>query len=647
VMSLSADETSLLLDEVGHGDTKARNRSIKASSALLLLAPLAIIGSLVFLASPGHETTRYESLGTVSRMPEIKCSNDFERRTGVKIGQGFLKWKYLVAVGKPTLIEVVDDMGLEMSSHVWSTVTGGLELSAHGSSVEFTFESPGYHEVKLKAIVGSARGLAEEVHFSFEVMAKFVRQEIRMLTDDEREEFFDTLMTIYMVNQTQGEAMYGRKYRSMERLVAEHLEGAADIACDHWHDDAGIMTHHIGFTLEMEQSLQSVNKYMTIPYWDYTQDAWPALTDWEESVIFQPEWFGVASPESEDHVITEGRFAYLKVTKGAKNSGIRNPYDLLRSPWNTNPVPYLMRHDHVFNQKNGGWQIPGCKHFKEAWENDDSISELFSDLNGFLHGPVHIMIGGQWSYDGDHWNVSHTQGGNYLLASKWLWRQGYLRCPESCSDDAPAHLCTCSCPAELRSHFADSKTFLNATGLFDMTNGMLTRDTILDMEFNTSAMTDVYDDIVHLLCHVGHAGEMYTSAAPWDPTFWSLHGLADRFLMLRRIYGNITALNETWGYTHLTKSTGGAPSDTHMVCDWSNVSGMELPTCTLGSCSGHHEHDVLPMSNFLNMNETYTNRQFYDFMHPLNDDLPYTYDTFDFWPMCKALNISFWSDDDA
>ena len=34
-------------------------------------------------------------------------------------------------------------------------------------------------------------------------------------------------------------------------MVSEHLQGAADKACDHWHDDAGVMTHHVAFTLEV------------------------------------------------------------------------------------------------------------------------------------------------------------------------------------------------------------------------------------------------------------------------------------------------------------------------------------------------------------------------------------------------------------
>ena len=36
-----------------------------------------------------------------------------------------------------------------------------------------------------------------------------------------------------------------------------------------------------------------------------------------------------------------------------------------------------------------------------------------------------------------------------LLMSKFLWRQGYVRCPEYCSPDAPEAECVCSCPSDI------------------------------------------------------------------------------------------------------------------------------------------------------------------------------------------------------
>lgn len=33
---------------------------------------------------------------------------------------------------------------------------------------------------------------------------------------------------------------------------------------------AGIMTHHVGYTLLFEQALQVVNPAVSVPYWEYT-----------------------------------------------------------------------------------------------------------------------------------------------------------------------------------------------------------------------------------------------------------------------------------------------------------------------------------------------------------------------------------------
>jgi hypothetical protein len=508
----------------------------------------------------------------------------------------------------------------------------------HGEVVEHTFTAPGSHAVKLQeACVGS-----DTTYFDLSVMVKYVRYEIRSLTDTDRDQFFDALETMYKTPQEEGVSRYGPKFRSAASLVREHLLGAADKQCDHWHDDAGILTHHMGFTLEAEQSLQAINVNVSIPYWDYTLDALMYANDWTLSPIFDDAWFGMASPESVDHVVTHGRWAYLQVEKlstanAAQSSRTHNPYNLLRSPWNTNPTPYVTRYRYVDGLMDGGWALPNCMQFQQAAKLD-WIGDIFSVLNGELHGPIHVMIGGQWAFD-THLNVSTglaemglTQISTaFLLSSKFLWRQGYVRCPEYCSDDTPARDCTCSCPSEVLSGRTPYEVMDDA-GLFDF----------VDVFANISYVNELgldFGTLLGLICHVGHAGEAFTSAAPYDPTFWPLHGVAERFLAYKRIaaVSGKTTLNETWGYRHDTIA-----SDTHRVCDWDNVTGMELPTCVKGTCPGHKEYDVMPMGDFLNRGETYTNRQFYEFTWPYNDDLPYVYDSYSSWPACSMQNMTFY-----
>ena len=122
--------------------------------------------------------------------------------------------------------------------------------------------------------------------------------------------FLDALQLMYSTAQEVGESVYGPKFKSGNFLVRKHLYGAASKDCDHWHDDAGIVTHHLAYTLEAEQSLQAIHPGVSIPYWDYTIDAYFYNTttvngggcgigcwgdDWTSSKIFNDDWFGLSN----------------------------------------------------------------------------------------------------------------------------------------------------------------------------------------------------------------------------------------------------------------------------------------------------------------------------------------------------------------
>ena len=101
----------------------------------------------------------------------------------------------------------------------------------------------------------------------------------------------------------------------------------------------------------------------------------------------------------------------------------------------------------------------------------------------------------------------------------------------------------------------------------------------------------------------GVVGEMLTSAAPFDPSFWPIHGQLERILGLKRVRKSQNALkfDETWGF-------GGASGKfLSGVCDWSrieSVSDLTLPECDFTgakTCLGHGEHDTLEFTNFLDL----------------------------------------------
>ena len=170
---------------------------------------------------------------------------------------------------------------------------------------------------------------------------------------------------------------------------------------------------------------------------------------------------------------------------------------------------------------------------------------------------------------------------------------------------------------------------------------------MLDFNGVFSATDAQYEDILRSIENADQAGEMFTSGAPYDPTFWPLHGSIERLIGYKRmnvaLYG--LTFDETWAYPEYDASNGAYLDG---VCDWSDVtSDDEFPTCTSGEiCSGHYEDDVLEFGNFLDEDEQYTNWEMYTFIHPWTEDLPYIYDTYDF-DYCEEEGVYFISDDDT
>ena len=161
------------------------------------------------------------------------------------------------------------------------------------------------------------------------------------------------------------------------------------------------------------------------------------------------------------------------------------------------------------------------------------------------------------------------------------------------------------------------------------------------LEWWTSLFADYGTNITFLslldeLCRVGYAGEMFTSAAPQDPTFWPLHGNAERFVQYLRVLraeGILSGFDEAWGYSfqkYIASTTG-------RVCDWSAVGAPpDMPTCTWETCSGHREDDLLPFTNLYPAqgDRLLSNAELYAFISPYNADLPYAYDGIATWKGC-------------
>lgn len=473
---------------------------------------------------------------------------------------------------------------------------------------------------------------------SFTMAVKYVRREIRTMSDADRTAFFGTLQQLYVVDDTNGQDLYGTKYHSAEYFAAQHLLGGARTDCDHFHDGGGVATAHVSMTLSFEQSLQSINPAIALPYWEYTKDNY-LYSSSEDSIVWSKDWFGEMSSDNGFHTLNDNSFwANVTLPSGESyeswdisTTGSLNPYinayKQLRSPWNNNISPNILRENTMYYPTGNSYsEYPTCSTLYTAFDSA-ALALLNTFLNGNTHGPTHIYIGGAWVNDDSIDDYTDIQSSSKVLLFKMLWRMGYTRCPTDCT---PGDTCSCAVPQEYIDKFG-AKYILDDIGAIDT------------LGLENDGDDEYFEGYLLALQDAGNVGEMFSSNAAYDPIFWSVHGTMERLLSLKRILsqqGDID-FDEDWGY-----ATAGF-GDIYLsgVCDWSAVSSvtdLTLPTCnTTASCYGHSEDDILPYGNFLGDGKSYTNSEFYDFINPWSDDLPYVFDTYTYDYCNEYDNIDF------
>mmetsp|Transcript_17451 Transcript_17451/g.32044 ORF Transcript_17451/g.32044 Transcript_17451/m.32044 type:complete len:688 (+) Transcript_17451:35-2098(+) len=626
-------------------------------------ASVALAGVAGLTASASSSARETAAEGAAIRLVEADgLSFTVGNEYGSEVpGDGYYPWSLIAEPHKLSTLVASEPEGL--------TLAAGSSASFHwhipadnklvwGSSMEHKFTSTGAHEVHLSRYeLNPSTGVkAQTHHLSTTVMVRYVKREMRSLTDAARDSFLSALQTVFSTSSEQGTKLYGSSFVGIEQLVREHLYGAGERDCDHWHDDAGIMTHHLGFTLKLELALQSVDSSVTIPYWEYTKDDAEFGTEWRKSPVFQEDWFGNSGENlGSGHYIKQGRWGSLAVMADAQQySRVTNAYGLLRSPWNLNSEPYVTRSDSVVGQTYMSGSLPGCSAIKSCFDSS-TLADMNACLNGETHGPVHVLIGGQWDVKLGSGLGETLIGPAHLLLFKNLWRMGYATCPTTTQEMDAGGACACSSDTTELVGGA-YEVLKQSKSLKYMAEGAPNGMDLLKWDADTERWTipsltteaeeeETWKDLLSKLCNPGKVGEMYSSAAPYDPLFWVLHTTSERLLQYRRLRSSAskkddTALsfNQTWGYTHVS-----ADSDTNVVCDWSDLDAATgLPTCTSGvTCSGHNAEDVLPFDLSAlsrGLSAATTNQDFYDWLDPTNADIPYVYDSFKY-EHCSAMGL--------
>ncbi|CAM9627360.1 unnamed protein product [Pylaiella littoralis] len=290
------------------------------------------------------------------------------------------------------------------------------------------------------------------------VMVKYVRREIRTLTDEEREELFDAMFELWRVRVEDGDGreVYGDSYSDIWAINRLHFKAASPQFCDHFHDGLGFLTSHSLLSNTFEHSLQQVNPKLTLPYWDFTIESSSAGAAAAEGLdnmfgseiktpLLQESWFGTTDPAT--NMVQNGRWAFTQIPKMRPNNpGQIEPdvYSNLRSPWVVNDRPFITRGMGKMCQSRAEdfYKWPTCEmHHDLVTSFTNFYSWVWESLYD-PHGAVHIWIGGvldcEETYAGDVGELVGTDTASDLAMLAFVHRKDMFRAGIfSCEGKAP------------------------------------------------------------------------------------------------------------------------------------------------------------------------------------------------------------------
>lgn len=402
--------------------------------------------------------------------------------------------------------------------------------------------------------------------------------------------------------------------------------------------------------IQFELTLQAIDSTVALHYWDPTLDAtWKE--DWvEHSTIFTDDFFGPINNNNSENIINTGRWAYQPIALLQKhndsNTGlILNAYGLMAAPWNTSPVPFVVRKGEIFNHKTHFDETIDCVSIAQIAQTEHNFPSLIASLNGKLHGTFHGSVAGYWNYNETlrervpglmtFVNFSGLNGINTM--TKRFYRWGVVYCPTYCADDVPAVDCACILNPRLSN--LSSYDILDTYGVFS--------DIYPDLDKMHPDKNDYhYDWLLDQGTNGGRPGTAVNDGSPADPAFWIFHGFQERLMNTLQFWqqtGRID-IDYTWGWNDT--SYDGRDAGTGFA-DWSHVdqSNYGMPNVTKDAiCPGQYEDDITPYG-FLLMgvpDRPLTNGEFFNLTFPLSPHLPYVYDQLWNWTYCgDILDVSY------
>ena len=257
----------------------------------------------------------------------------------------------------------------------------------------------------------------------FTLKVRYVRREVRelMQVPGGLERFLDAVEIMWNTSIADGRAKFGRKFINQQHLATLHIAFAGTRDSDHLHEGHGFLANHVKISRVFEESLQAIDKRLTLPYHDLTIETQQvvdgALGSVWDSVMWSEKVYGsianqVNNSDSKQgtqleywrdavgflranetvmrkYAIPDGRFAGLKLPPPMPGT-MTNPYGYMRSPWNPNPSPYVTRF-----AMSSGYAVQ-CTAIEDAIEPlIDEFAEWMFWSEFTVHGNIHSVTAGE------------------------------------------------------------------------------------------------------------------------------------------------------------------------------------------------------------------------------------------------------------
>ena len=595
----------------------------------------------------------------------------------------FYPWEH---VAEPFVASTLTARGHRADSRVFWSVTrnhagtpgraGVLELDnaeGHIGHHNFTRVTREYN-VTLRVLHADAT----ERTVSAIVVCKYVRREIRKLSDADREAYFSAMSVVARTDLQEGRERYGANFVNLVYETVKHVHG---LSCSPFHGGLSFLTAHAAFTLEVDRALQTIDPAVVTPYWDVTIDSQQHGAAWDESILFSDDWFGAATPANADRQI-DGKWFNATPVPVSCEFEVHNAYCRVTDQRNEDASVYATRSHELCGLKTDV-VLPGCAELAECLDTR-SLVELHSCAEDVLHGNIHTVIGGFWDcpYDLGELAEEHPDWQEMLLGvgtrSINIWQASYgakhLTCPKSCDADADSFdTCKCHCPSLdlaqaqpggltvdwVKGFFNETKIVFfenwragSKAGCEDGFNSPYVYKKYFDIQYKDSTSTCDYSirgfdnddnkEFLHFLagyaCSPGKVGAMSTGGSSNDPIFWPLHPSFDRLWHYVRMAPEYAEFDNSWPADHCD---GRSYED---LMPFHSLQDDDDDDDDAGGATAAADADELAVSTTggdASGNHFYSNRELFKMFAPQSSRLQYIYDDFDFSHCGAEIHTSF------